>query len=118
MVKLKKSVATLLLAAVGGAGFMFGSGLVQDARFSYAQAKVETSREELAKAEDLASVFRNVGKAVEPSVVNIEVRKVVQGVVHRSLPFGDESLKRMFPDRDGDGEPDLPEGFSLPDMEG
>jgi serine protease Do len=24
----------------------------------------------------------------------------------------------MFPDRDGDGEPDLPEGFSLPDMEG
>src|SRR5688572_31728965 len=118
MNRTRKTLSMLVLGAVGATGIMFGNGLVQNVRFAYAQEQVQTSREELAKAEDLASVFRNVGKAVEPSVVNIEVRKVVQGVVHRSLPFGDESLKRMFPDRDGDGEPDLPEGFSLPDMEG
>ena len=111
MNKMKKSVAALVLAAVAGGGFMFGSGVMRDMQFAHAQAKVETSREELAKAEDLASVFRNVGKAVEPSVVNIQVRKTVSGVVHRSLPFDDDMLRRFFPDRDGDGEPDLPEGF-------
>src|SRR5439155_11009959 len=52
-----------------------------------------------------------VGKALEPAVVNIQVHKTVKGAVHRSLPFDDDMLRRFFPDRDGDGQPDLPEGF-------
>jgi serine protease Do len=100
----------LLLAAVGGAGFLFGNGLVKDVQFAEAQKQVQTSRQQLQQAEDLSTAFREVGKAVEPSVVNINVRKTVKGV-HRSLPFDDDMLKRFFPDRNGDGEPDLPEGF-------
>jgi serine protease Do len=116
MTRLKKLTSVLLLAGVGSAGWMFGSGLVRDAQFARAAAEVQASREQLAKAEDLATVFREVGKAVEPSVVNIDVRKTVKGV-HRSLPFGDDMLRRMFPDKDGDGEPDMPEGFGDGQME-
>ena len=32
-------------------------------------------------------------------------------------PIDEEMLRRFFPDRDKDGEPDLPEGFSLPTPE-
>ena len=109
--KVRKTLSILFLGAVGAAGVMFGNGLVRDVQFARAEAQVQASRQQLAKAEDLASVFRAVGKAVEPSVVNIQVHKTVKGTVHRSLPFDDDTLRRFFPDRDGDGEPDMPEGF-------
>ncbi len=106
----KKSVSVLVLAGVGATGFMFGNGLLRDAQFAQAEAQVQTSREQLSKAEDLSSVFRNVGKAVEPSVVQIDVKKTIKPTgMHGNIP--DDMLKRFFPDRDGDGKPDLPEGF-------
>ena len=111
MKRMRKTMSMLVLGAVGAAGLMFGNGLLHDVQYARAAAEVQTSKEQLANAEDLSSVFRNVGKAVEPSVVNIEVHKVVKGAVHRSLPFDDDQLKRFFPDRNGDGEPDLPPGF-------
>src|SRR5687768_18531008 len=85
----------------------FATGLVKDVQFASAQKQVEATREQLAQVEDLASVFRQVGKAVEPSVVNINVTKSARQ--NRRLPFDDEMLRRFFPDRDGDGEPDLPD---------
>ncbi|MGB7161326.1 MAG: trypsin-like peptidase domain-containing protein [Tepidisphaeraceae bacterium] len=85
----------------------FATGLVKDVQFARAEQKVEATREQLAQVEDLSSVFRHVGKAIEPSVVNINVTKSARG--DRRLPFDDEMLRRFFPDRDGDGEPDLPE---------
>jgi serine protease Do len=56
----------------------------------------------------MSTVFRQVGKVVEPSVVNINVTKKIKG-----MHFGgaDDMLRRMFPDRNGDGEPDLPPGL-------
>src|SRR6185436_19565280 len=116
MTRWKRLTSVLVLAGVGSAGWMFGSGLVRDAQYVRAAAEVQASREQLAKAEDLATVFREVGKAVEPSVVNIEVKKTVKGV-HRSLPFDDDMLRKFFPDRNGDGEPDMPEGFGDGSME-
>jgi len=82
MNRLKKSLSVLVLAGVGATGFMFGNGLIRDVQFARAEAQVQTSREQLAKAEDLASVFRNVGKAVEPSVVNIYSLKAVHTRLH------------------------------------
>jgi serine protease Do len=110
MNRLKRATSVMVLAAVGATGWMFGNGMVQEARFARAAAEVETSREQLAEAKELSTVFRNVGKAVEPSVVRLDVRKTIKGV-HRSLPFDEDMLRRFFPDTDGDGEPDLPEGF-------
>ncbi len=111
---LRKSLAVMALSGGSIVAWTVGSGLVKDVGFANAQEDVRASREDLATAQDLSSVFRTVGKAVESSVVKIDVRKkaaAAGGGRSRSLPFDDEALKRLFPDRDGDGEPDLPEGF-------
>src|SRR5687767_8629570 len=111
MNRLQKLTSAFVLSGVAVGGWMVGSGVVADVQFTRAQSQVQTSREQLATAQDLSSAFREVGKVVEPSTVRIDVRKTVKGV-SRSLPFHDDELfKKMFPDRDGDGEPDMPEGW-------
>ena len=108
MNRMKKSVGVLLLSGGLVAGTFFGADLVRDTQFAWAQNQVDTSRKELATAADLAGAFKEVGKAVEPSVVSINVRKTVKGV-SRSLPFHDDDLlRRFFGDRDNDGDPDVP----------
>src|SRR5215207_8847252 len=92
-------VGTALVAS------FFATGLVKDAQFARAEQRAENTREQLAQVEDLASVFRNVGKVVEPSVVNISVTKSAR--TSARLPFDEDMLRRFFPDRDGDGEPDM-----------
>lgn len=99
MRSLRSTVAALAVASAAvGTGF-FGFNYAQNSQFAHAAEQVEASRSQLAHAEDLSSVFRYVGKAVEPSVVNIAVtktQKVAQG--QRNLPFSKEQLKRFFPD--------------------
>jgi serine protease Do len=119
MNRFKKSLSVAVMGGVAAAGWMFGAGMVKDVQFARAEQQVQTSREQLKGAEDMSTVFREVGKVVEPSVVNIRVSKSIKGV-HRSLPFDDDMLRRFFPDRDGDGEPDVPPGLGggdQPDME-
>src|SRR5262245_2241255 len=113
----KKGLSALVISSIAVGGYFAGTGLVRDVRFAQAQEQVQSSREELQKVDDIYGVYRNVGKAVEPSVVSIEVHKTVKNV-HRSLPFDDETLKRFFPDRDGDGEPDVPRRFRTPGGDG
>ncbi len=109
-----KGLKTFALAgALAAAGFV-GVDLFKDAQFARAQQEVQATREQLANVEDLAKVFREVGKVVEPSVVNINVRKHAAG--HARMPFNEEQLRRFFPDRDGDGQPDVPP--ELQDQEG
>src|SRR5438046_2292251 len=105
MNRLKKSLASLVLIGAGVGAWFGGSALVQNVQFARAEQKVEATREQLSKVEDLATVFREVGKAVSPSVVNIQVRKAVKGAAHSHSPFDDDMLRRFFPDRNGDGEP-------------
>ncbi len=107
MNRMRKSMSVAVLAAVGAAGVMFGNGLLRDVQFARAEGQVQTSREELSKAEDLSTVFRNVGKVVEPSVVNIEVHKTVKNTMHHSLPFNDDQLRQFFKDH-GQDLPDMP----------
>ncbi len=109
MKPIRKTVGVLVIAAAATASGFIGFNVFQDAKFAWAEQKVEATREQLAHVEDLATVFRHVGKVVEPSVVNINVKKTIHGA--RQLPFDDNMLRRFFPDRDGDGEPDLPPGF-------
>jgi len=107
---LRKSLAVVVLGGTGVAAWFVGSNLVQDVKFARARDEVESTREQLSKAQDLSTVFRNVGKVVEPSVVNIEVHKTIK-TGRQALPFDDDTLKKFFPDRKGDGQPDVPEGF-------
>ena len=112
MTKFRKSIAALLFGGGSVAGFVVAGALVQDVKFAHAAEQVQTTREQLSHAEGLSTVFREVGKVVEPSVVMLEVRKT-SGGPNRQLPFDDEMLKRFFPDTDGDGSPDVPDDFDF-----
>ncbi len=104
----RKSVAGMFVFGAGALASVWGLDLVRDAQFARAQEQVETSREQLQQVEDLANVFRQVSKAVEPSVVKIKIIKSSR-TAFSGMPFGEEQLREFFPDQDGDGEPDLPE---------
>jgi serine protease Do len=115
MKPLRSTLAALAVSgAAVGTGF-FGFSYVQKTQFANAAEQVQLGRDQLAKADDLASVFRYVGKVVEPSVVNINVTKKMTnahsgaGNRMRNLPFDKDQLRRFFPDRDGDGQPDIPD---------
>jgi serine protease Do len=112
MARYKKSFGVIALAAAAAGAGLVGSGLIKDVKFAHARDNVEEARQQLAAADvgQLGAVYRNVGKVMEPSVVQIEVRKVAQ-TGRKSLPFDDDTLKKFFKDRNGDGLPDLPEGF-------
>jgi serine protease Do len=90
----------MVLAGAIAAGTFFGSGLVRDVQFARAEEKVQTSRQQLATAMDLATAFKEVGKAIEPSVVKIDVHKTVKGI-STNLPGGEEDLLRKFFGRGG-----------------
>jgi serine protease Do len=99
------AVLAILIAAMAG---YLAFSLFKDVQFARAQQEVKATREQLATVQDLGAVFREVGRAVEPSVVHITVKKTMRGGLP-PLPFDDDTLRRFFRDRDGDGEPDLPE---------
>lgn len=105
MSKIKRMLAIAVVGVAGVTTYQVGSGLLLDVRHARAQAEVQQTREQLATLNDLSSAFKQVNKAMEQSVVHIQVTKTM-----RPGPRGmdDEMLRRFF-DRDGDGQPDLPE---------
>src|SRR5262245_23400529 len=107
MKRSRKILATIALGAIGAAGWIVGNNFVQNVQFRRAVEQVDACSQELQKVEDIATVFRKVGKAIEPSVVSIEVTKTVHNPVASQIP--DDFLRRFFPDRDGDGQPDVPD---------
>ena len=125
MTPVRNKLAAAALSSAVIAGLFGGTALVRDTHAQDAapapaqgkvQAPVEVTAKEQEHLEGLASIFRRVGKAVEPSVVHIEVTKTVPladvgGGGPGAMPY-DEMLKRFFRDNDGDGEPDVPDGFA------
>ncbi len=107
MKSLSRSIGVLIIAGAATAGGFFGFNLLENARFALAEQKVETTREGLSQIENLSNIFRYVGKVVEPSVVNINVKKTIHGA--RRMPFDERFFRRFFPDQDGDGQPDMPQ---------
>jgi serine protease Do len=112
MKALKKQIGILAIAAASVAGGFFGYNAIENVQFANAQEQVQATKQQLAQVEDLATVFRHVGKVVEPSVVNIQVTKTIKGMGGRMHMFDEDMLRRLFPDQDGDGQPDLPPGFN------
>src|SRR5690348_1649124 len=104
MNRTKKSVAALLISGGAIGAWFGGQTLVREMAFAQQQQEVQTTHEQLKTVEDMATAFRNVGKAVEPSVVRIDVRKTIKGSARGALP--DDMLRRFFRDRLPDGQGD------------
>src|SRR5579871_3168138 len=98
-----KSLAALILGG-GAIGAFVGVGVFQQR----AGAAQQASQEQVSKAEDLATVFRDVGKKVGTSVVMIQVHKTVKP--QGNIPLPDNMLRRFFPppdnNNDGGGDDD------------
>jgi serine protease Do len=106
MTRFRRALTVLSLSAASVAAGWFGYEHHLNAAFAEEQKQVEATRDQLNKAEDLATVFRSVGKVVEPSVVNINVRKTIKGV--HKLPMDPDMLRKFFP-RDENGQPQIPD---------
>jgi serine protease Do len=99
MKPLNKSLAALVLGG-GAVGAFFGANALHN---QWAGAQQPT-QEQVSKAEDLATVFRDVGKRVGPSVVKIEVHKTVKAP--GNIPLPDDMLRRFFPPNGQQPPPD------------
>ncbi|HZZ43799.1 MAG TPA: trypsin-like peptidase domain-containing protein [Tepidisphaeraceae bacterium] len=102
---LRKQLGVLSIAALSVTGGFFGYNLIENVQFARAADEVKATRQQLGTVEDMSTVFRQVGKVVEPSVVNINVTKKVPGMGGRQHMFDEDQLRKMFPN----GE--LPRGF-------
>ncbi|HYE21853.1 MAG TPA: trypsin-like peptidase domain-containing protein [Tepidisphaeraceae bacterium] len=112
----RSTLGALAVAGAATATGFFGFNYIQSTQFARAADQVGATREQLARMDDLSSVFRHVGKVVEPSVVNISVTKTMKTGDARGRLRIPEHLRRQLPDLDGDGAPDLPDfdGGSAP----
>jgi hypothetical protein len=71
MKRIRKALAGLTLGATVAVAWVVGGTLVRNAQFARAQEQVQATREQIANVQDMATVLKAVGKAVEPSVVKI-----------------------------------------------
>jgi serine protease Do len=103
MKPINKSLAVLLLGG-GAVGGFFGANALQN-EWSFGQT---ASPQQVGQAEDLSTVFRDIGKKVEPSVVEIVVHKTVKAPGR--IPLPDDMLRRFFPNQPGlPNQPDTPD---------
>jgi serine protease Do len=95
------SRAAISFVALGAMalGYFGGRPLLEKMEYARAAADVQSTRQELSSVEDLSTVFRHVGKVVEPSVVKIEAHKTVKPDSSADSP--DEQLRRFFEDHGG-----------------
>lgn len=101
----KRTLATAALAGAAAATILGSSLRPQRA---LADQPPRMMNEDIASVDRLASAMKEVGKAVEPSVVSINVEKQQVATGRRGGRLDDDMLRRFFPDNDNDGEPDLP----------
>jgi S1-C subfamily serine protease len=93
----------------------FGRSVVATAVASFAIVGVaraelpEVDSQTLARVEDFARVLRAISQRVEPATVKIDSIGVATGVRNSQS----ELFRRLFPDNDGDGRPDVPPGFDF-----
>ncbi|HEX8911385.1 MAG TPA: trypsin-like peptidase domain-containing protein [Humisphaera sp.] len=112
MARFAKPFAFVAVAAASAGAALVGSALVRDV--NPALGEVEAARGRLVGADtgNLSTVFRDVGKVMEPSVVHIVVEKAGGAEGRPALPFREEDLRRFFPPNGGPRNlPDLPDGF-------
>jgi len=95
----RKSLQVFTLAAISAAGGVVGFNALQSPSTAHAadqQQQVQTTPQQLATIQDLSSVFKQVGKVMDPSVVNIRATKTVSNASMQGLPFDNPDIQRFF----------------------
>ena len=92
---------TVLCLSALAAGYFGGRPILERMEFTRAEADVQSARQQLSTVEDLSTVFRHIGKVVEPSVVEIKAIKTFKQMRPR-MP--DDEIRRFFHEH----------GFDLP----
>jgi serine protease Do len=105
----RSSLGTLALSGTILGAAVLGVRLYNDGQFAMAEQTVNASRQELSSVEDSSVVYRDIHKAVEPSVVEIRVTKTV-GHVPSQIP---QEFQRFFHDFGGNGAPNAPDRGQL-----
>ncbi len=115
---LKKTLAFIASGAIALSVWQVSSSLIGNGQFARAEPQVSQAQSDsnepsaaMKHAINLAAAFKDVTKLVDASVVQIDVsRKSVAGTSML------DQFRRSFPDRDGDGQPDVPPGMNLPEI--
>ncbi|HEX4123886.1 MAG TPA: trypsin-like peptidase domain-containing protein, partial [Tepidisphaeraceae bacterium] len=130
MKPLNRTLAAVLLAGGAAIGGFAGTAVFESTGLAHAEPPVQATPQQLSTISDLSTVFRNIGKAMSPSVVNIQVRKTIsmKGDNGQAMPFPPDMLKRFFQNPDqgddgdkgggGDGQNNADEGPQVPDNNG
>lgn len=103
------------MVALGGisvGAWHFGTAVFQDYAFARTEQEVDASRQQLKNVEDLAAVYRAVGKVVEPSVVKIDVVKTMRtpSILRRYF----QEHPGMLPDQGNGDQDDAPDAPGAP----
>jgi len=106
MTSWRKSLQVFTLAAFSAAGGVIGFNAIQSPSTARAadqpqQQQLQTTPQQLATVQDLSSVFKQVGKVMDPSVVNIRATKTVSNASMQS-PLNDPDIQRFFRGFGGD----------------
>jgi serine protease Do len=107
--QLRKFRLVTFVSGVTVAAAVAGGVWLWNAPYARAWEMKETATEaraQLEKAPDLSSAFREVARAVEPSVVSISVHKTVK-MTPSEFPFDNPLLRRFFGGQENGGAPDL-----------
>jgi serine protease Do len=107
MNKTNKAFAGFAIAAAAASAWVGGDALIGHLKFARAEQEVQVSRQELKNIEGLSDVFRTVGHAVKPSVVQIQVHKTVAKPTM-------QGFNGLIPEGGEDGAPQ----FQLPQLPG
>jgi len=111
MTSWRKSLQVFTLAAISAAGGVLGFNALQSPSTAHAadqQQQVQTTPQQLATIQDLSSVFKQVGKVMDPSVVNIRATKTISNASMQQMPFDNPDIQRFFRgfgDQFGDASP-------------
>src|SRR5450432_2095888 len=127
----RKAVSGLVLGCGLTAAWIVGGTFFKDVQFARAEQKVEASRQQMSNVQDMATVFKAIGRAVSPSVVSIDVRKTIHNP-HRGMD--ENQLRRFFRfrqpggaapnpgddndqqnDKNGDDDSQTPPNLQMPD---
>jgi serine protease Do len=101
----RRSIGAVAISGSLLGAAVLGVNLFQDGQFAFAEQSVNATRQQLASVEDSSSLYRDIHKVVEPTVVEIQVTKTVAHA-QTQIP---EQFRQFFHDFGSNGRFNMPQ---------